>query len=107
MFRVFFRIAQIFILGCFSLLSLSVAIDPAASALHQILDGAGAAALALLTIFPTRQGIMAIVAALHGKKGTIAPERPRSRQVPVTTRDGYLLSTAKTHCYISERIGMR
>jgi hypothetical protein len=67
LFMVLFRIALIFILGCFSLLSLGGAVDPAASTLNRILGGVGAVVVGLYCVVLAGQGMKAIGTALRGK----------------------------------------
>ncbi len=63
---VFFRIAQILILGCFTLLSLGVAIDPGATTVSRILGGGGAAAAGVGVVVSIYQGVRAMVVGLRG-----------------------------------------
>ncbi|MGD0223058.1 MAG: hypothetical protein ABSF71_12035 [Terriglobia bacterium] len=68
LFMVVFEIAMIFILGCFALLSLGVAIDPASSILSRIFAGACAVVFGLTCIVLAGKGIKAIGATLCGKR---------------------------------------
>ena len=68
LFMVFFQIAMIFILACFALLLLGVAIDPASSTFTRIFGGVTAAGISLSCIVMVGQGIKAIGATLRRKK---------------------------------------
>jgi hypothetical protein len=65
---VVFQIVQIFTLSCLALLSLSAAIDPAASVVTRILGGAGAIAAGFGAGALMYQGVIAIAAALRGNR---------------------------------------
>jgi hypothetical protein len=65
---VFFRIIMLFFLACFVLLSLGVAIEPAAPIFMRILGGAGAAALTICCFILIDRGIEATIRTLRGKK---------------------------------------
>jgi hypothetical protein len=67
LFMVLFRIALVFIMGCFALLSLGIAIEPASSTLSRILGGAGATVFGLYCVVLVGQGVKSIANALRGK----------------------------------------
>jgi hypothetical protein len=68
LFMVFYQIAMIFILGCFALLSLGIALEPASSTLIRILGGASAVVFGFYGVVLAGQGMKAMVRALRGKK---------------------------------------
>ena len=67
-FVAFLRIAQIFILGCFTLLSLGVAVDPGATIMSRMLGGGGAVAAGAGFVLSIYQSAIVIRAALRAKK---------------------------------------
>ena len=67
-FVIVIRIARIFIMGCFALLSLGVALEPEASLFSRILGGAGAAALSICFLILLGNGLKAALRATWDKK---------------------------------------
>jgi hypothetical protein len=67
-FVIVIRIARIFIVGCFALLCLGAALEPASSLFSRIMGGAGAIALAIYCLALAVQGIKAIATAMRTKE---------------------------------------